>query len=397
MINSIEADPFNPGGLYIAATAYKSDDFTPYLLKTSDYGKSWKVIVKGIDKQHFTRVIRADETRRGLLFSGTESGLYISFNDGDNWQPFQLNLPVVPVTDMAIKGNDLIIATQGRAFWIFDNLDLLRNFDQSVASNRFTLFDPAPAYRTGGGRYRSSGTSGENPLPGAVINFYLKEAPAEGETIRLDILDESGAMARSFRTDLGKLETGSHLPYSKFEARKGINQVSWDMSYPGALNVDGMILWGGNLRGPLAVPGKYTARLVVGRDSTETEFEILKNPLTSATIADIKEQFIFISQVRDKLTGMHQAIIDIRKMRKDVNGIMTKIEKEKYPELVQQIKGILSDLDSIEEALYQVKNRSSQDPLNFPIKLGNKLAAPNGLWHRVTSGPQIRHILCGMS
>jgi photosystem II stability/assembly factor-like uncharacterized protein len=378
MINSIEAHPSIDGGLYVAATAYKSDDFTPYLLKTIDFGQTWKVITKGIDKTHFTRVIRSDKYRDGLLYCGTESGLYISFDDGESWRSFQLNLPIVPITDLEIKGNDLVVATQGRAIWIFDYLDLIRQMDNSSLAKSYTLYKPADTYRISGGRSRADGSIGANPLPGSVISFHISNKPVTEDNFRLDIFDSKNRLIKSFRSNMKGVEDGSDSPYSKLEITQGLNQVSWDLSYPGALPVEGMILWGGNLRGPTAIPGKYLARFVMNGDSTDTWFNLLKSPISTADAKDIEEQFDFLMVTRDKLTQLHKVIIDIRKLKIDLASIEEKLDKVANREIQLRINNIVREITSIEEALYQTKNRSSQDPLNFPIKLGNKLASLRG-------------------
>ncbi|HCC71829.1 MAG TPA: glycosyl hydrolase, partial [Bacteroidales bacterium] len=357
---------------------YKNDDYKPYLYKTDNYGETWNKIVTGIDNEHFTRVVRADPLRKGLLFCGTESGMYISFNDGDTWSPFQLNLPVVPVTDLAIKGNDLVVATQGRSFWIFDYLHLLRNMDKNMLSDNFILFGPEDTYRIdgrpGGGLF-----TGQNPLPGAVTCFYLKDEPGEDDIIKLEFIDRNGNVIRSFNSNTKDLEIASHTAFEKMEVKKGINIVSWNLSYPGALRVPGMILWGGNLNGPTAVPGKYKVRLTVKGESMELEFEVLQNPNSSASAADIQEQFDFIIAIRDKLTETHQAISDIRELRNDIVDVESKLNKDDHSNIIETSGKIKDDLTNIEKALYQTKNRSRQDPLNYPIKLGNKLAALNGV------------------
>ncbi|MBN1388160.1 MAG: hypothetical protein JW965_06915 [Bacteroidales bacterium] len=378
MINSLEADPFNAGGLYVAATSYKSDDYRPYLYKTTDYGATWTKIVNGIDDEHFTRVVRADPVRQGLLFCGTESGMYISFNDGETWLPFQLNLPVVPITDLAIKENDLVVATQGRSFWIFDYLHLLREMDINMISEDITLFKPEDTYRVGG-RQGGGLFSGQNPLPGAVVCFYLKDEPGDNENIKLDFIDNSGNIIRSYNSNAKDLEIEPHTPYMKLEVKQGINIVSWDLSYPGVLRVPGMILWGGYLNGPEAVPGSYKARLTVNGESLEHEFRVLPVPNSSSSITDLQEQFDFIINVRDKLTEMHRAILNIRELREDIGDVESKLDKDDHGNILEITAGIKKDLTDIEEALYQTKNRSRQDPLNYPIKLGNKLAAVNGV------------------
>ncbi len=397
MINSLEADPFSAGGLYVAATSYKSDDYKPYLYKTTDYGETWTKIVTGIDNEHFTRVVRADYERQGLLFCGTESGMYISFNDGETWSPFQLNLPVVPVTDLAIKGNDLVVATQGRSFWVFDYLHLLRDMNTDMISKDVIFFDTQDTYRVGG-RQGGSLFTGQNPLPGAVVCFFLKEEPADSDVIKLQFIDSNGDIIRSLNTNTKELEIAPHTPYLKMEAKQGMNEVSWDLSYPGALRVPGMILWGGDLSGPTAIPGKYMARLTVNNESFEQEFEVLPGPKSSSSVDDLREQFDFALGVRDKLTDTHQAILDIRQLRNDIDDVESKLNKDDHADILKITGDLKKDITAIEESLYQTKNRSRQDPLNYPIKLGNKLAALNGVvmtgdWKPTDQSYKVRDML----
>jgi len=397
MINSIEADPYNAGGLYVAATAYKNDDFKPYIYKTENYGRNWKKIVDGIDNDHFTRVVRADPLQEGLLFAGTESGMYISFDDGQSWDSFQLNLPVVPVTDLTIKNNDLIVATQGRSFWIFDHLHILRSLDKKMSGDDITLFRPADPYRIGG-RQGGSLFSGENPLPGAVSYFYLPDDPGKDADIHLDIIDSGGDVVRSYHNNTEGLDLGPHTKYGKLDIDKGMNIFSWDLSYPGVKRVPGMILWGASLGGPQAVPGQYKVRLVVNDRSLEKGFSLLPDPRSSTAIEDIREQFDFIIDVRDKLTETHEAIIDIRSLRKDILDIKSSLDRDRHSDILELSTATVKKLTEVEEALYQTKNRSRQDPLNYPIRLGNKLAALNGVvatgdWKPTDQSYEVRKML----
>lgn len=379
MINSIEAHPTVAGGIYVAATRYKSDDFTPYLLRSNDYGATWTLITEGIDPDHFTRVIRADPVREGLLYCGTESGVYISFSDGELWQPFQLNLPVVPVTDITIKDNDLIIATQGRSFWVFDYLDIVRQITGNEHGVSMTAFTPDPFYRVGGGRYRASVTTGENPLSGMVVPFFISGEPGKEDMIRVDIRNSSNNLVKSFRTDISGIERGSHQPVSELTVKEGMNLVSWDLICPGVLPVENMILWGGNLRGAMTLPGDYTARIVYNNDSADISLKLLKNPLYDSSQEDLKAQFDFLTETGDKLTEVHKVIKDIRELRTGISDVSAKLKDAGEMALLDEIRQTGSRLTAIEEALYQTKNRSSQDPLNYPIKLGNKLAALRGV------------------
>jgi photosystem II stability/assembly factor-like uncharacterized protein len=376
MINSIETSPFEEGVVYLAATAYKNDDFTPYILKSKDYGSRWELLTEGIDPEHFTRVVRCDPERKGLLYAGTESGMYISFNDGALWQPFQLNLPIVPITDMTIKENDLIVATQGRSLWIMDDLTPLQEVTPEYTDQKFTVFTTRAAYRILSGRGRSG--TGQNPPNGPVFNFYLNQPPEE-ETLRLDILDAKNRLIRRFRTDVNRSSLGNESILGPLSVQRGLNRISWDMQYPGAKRFENLIMWAGSTSGPTAIPGRYTARLVIGPDSINVPFEIIKNPNASSTGEDYQAQFDFLIECRDKLTETHQAVIDIRNLRDQLNQVKKNLDEEQHKDLLDQIGDIEQSTREIEEALYQTKNQSGQDPLNYPIRLNNKLAAVAGL------------------
>ncbi|MFQ5640519.1 MAG: glycosyl hydrolase [bacterium] len=371
-INSIEAHPFEPGGLYVAATMYKSDDFRPYLYKTTDYGKTWKKITKGIDAEHFTRVVRADPKRPGLLYAGTESGMVISFDDGESWKSFQLKLPVVPITDLAVKDNDLIVATQGRSFWVLDDLTPLHQLSDQVASSSYWLYQPRPTYRMGGRSFgRGSAVAGKNPPSGVMIHYYLKEAP-DSSLVTLRILAEDGAIIKSF-TPKAKEKN------ERLAIETGMNRFVWNMRYPDAEKFKGLIMWAGSVTGPRAAPGAYRARLVVAEDSSEVAFDILKDPRSSSTQEDLQAQFDFLIAIRDKLTETHKSVEQIRDIRKQVKEITGRMKGlEGADEIKEAGKALVKKITKIEETLYQTKNQSRQDPLNFPIRLNNKLAAVAG-------------------
>ncbi|MEZ4772611.1 MAG: glycosyl hydrolase [Bacteroidia bacterium] len=367
MINSVEPDPFVKGGVYIAGTMYKSGDYRPYLYKTKDYGKTWTKIVNGIDDQHFTRVVRADPSRKDLLYAGTENGMYISFDDGASWKPFQLNLPLVPITDLTIKQNKLIAATQGRSFWMIDDLTPLHQLNTQVAGSNYFLYKPADSYRMPGGSFsRKPRNAGTNHPAGVAVHYYLKEKPADSVEMKMVFLEKGGKVIRTFST---KDKT------SPLKPEAGSQVFVWNTQYEEAKTFDGMILWWGETDGPKAVPGEYRVRLVLGNDSTESPFTILKDPRSSASDSDLQAQFDFLIKVRDKLSETHQAIVDIRKVREQMAQISSRIgKKEEYKEIAAAIKSVDSTMTAIEETLYQTKNRSGQDPLNYPIRLNNKLA-----------------------
>ncbi|MEZ7854507.1 MAG: glycosyl hydrolase [Cyclobacteriaceae bacterium] len=366
MINSIEINPFEKGGVYVAGTKYKLGDFKPYLYMTTDYGATWKEITKGIANNHFTRVVRADPERKGLLYAGTETGMYISFDNGSSWKPFQQNLPIVPITDLAIKDNNLIAATQGRSFWIIDDLTVLHQLNPALEQRAFHLYKPMNAYRMGGGNGQTSKTQGTNH-PGGVLVHYFVEDTAQSDTIRISFKEMNGELIKTYSTHFDEKANES-----KLNVKPGLNQFSWDMRYQGAKTFPGMILWSAATSGPKVIPGKYQVELIINNEVIQREFEITADPRKSASQADLKAQFDFLIKVRDKLSASNQGIIDIRAIKPQINDLSDKIEGQ-YEGIAKLISKITTDLKRIEENLYQTQNESGQDPLNFPIRLNNKV------------------------
>lgn len=374
-INSIEIHPTNPGGLYVAATRYKSDDFAPYLLQTTDYGASWKRIVNGIDPQHFVRVVRADPVRAGLLFAGTENGLYWSFDDGQHWQRFQSNLPLTPITDLTIKDGDLIVATQGRSFWILDDIEPIRAWSADIEQAPLHVFNQRPAYRlsgaTGGRGRRGDGTAvgGENLPVELSVRIWLNAVPdKEGPPLKVSFADPSGRTVKTYSTQPEKGE-------ERWEPASGIQRLAWNLRYEDAETFEGMILWGGGTQGPRAAPGTYHVTIHRGEETQQIPLVLRGDPRLAASEEDLQAQFEFLLGVRDKLTEIHRAIKRIRDVRGQIETLLNRVqEREEYQSLVDEGKQLVARLTEIEEALYQTKNRSGQDPLNYPIRLNNRLA-----------------------
>ncbi|MCR9016315.1 WD40/YVTN/BNR-like repeat-containing protein [Aquiflexum gelatinilyticum] len=362
-INSTEGHPFEEGGLYFAATGYKNGDYAPYMYKTFDYGKTWTKITSGIDGQHFTRVVRADPAKKGILYAGTETGMYISFNDGADWKPFQLNLPIVPITDLTIKDNNLIAATQGRSFWIIDDLTVLHQLSDEVGTKPFHLFKPQDSYRMDGVK-RESKTAGTNRPGGVLVYYNLKEEPKE--EVKIEFYDNNKNLLREFSSKGIEKDT---LKY-----KTGSNEFNWNLRIPDAKSFEGMIMWGGPLRGPKIVPGDYTVKLIVDGKAEEQSFKVLADPRYESSQEDLLAQYEFLLGVRDKLTETHETIIIIRKYRDELNALV-----EKDPKKKKRIEPIVNAISDIEKELYQTQNRSGQDPLNFPIRLNNKLAHLNSV------------------
>jgi photosystem II stability/assembly factor-like uncharacterized protein len=397
-INSIEASPIDAGTAYAAATMYKWDDFKPYLYKTNDYGKTWKKITNGIPDTAFTRVIREDPNHRGLLYAGTETGLYVSFDDGENWQSLQLNLPIVPITDLAVhkRERDLVAATQGRSFWILDDLTVLHQMADAAKADAY-LFKPEDTYRMPGGGFSvpRNQTVGQNPPPGAVIYYYLKNKPTTDLT--LEIIDPSGKPIKKFVTKASPPQADAPQPTpptmeqqeegfgpggspSRAPAEAGLNRFTWDFRYAEATRFPGMILWSGETRGPRAVPGTYQVKLTADGKTLTQSFEIKKDPRVEATQADLAKQFELLVKIRDKFTETSEAILQIRDVRKQVDDITNRVKDQPSGKAIaDSAKSLKAKLASVEEELYQTKNQSSQDPLNYPIRLNNKLAALAGV------------------
>ncbi len=370
MWNCVETDPVKKGAAYFVGTRYKLDDFAPYIYKTEDYGKTWKKIVTGIPSMHFTRTIRADKKRPGLLYAGTEYGMYISYNDGASWESFQLNLPMVPITDLAIKNNDLIVGTQGRSIYILDDLTVVQQQNETIANKKLHVFDVEPAYRMPGGRGRfgRGGTvtnAGANPPNGTVINYYLKEAD-DSAKLSIEVMDKDKKAIKTYSTTSKD---------NKIEINKGLNQFVWDMNYPVAEKVDGLILWNGFVGGPKAAPGQYFAKFKSGKDSTEVPFTILADPNYKISNAEHTEQFDFLIKVRDKFSEVMKAIKNIREVRSQMNDFTSRMGKEIPKEVKKQIDTINKQMTAVEESLHQTKAKSGQDVLNFPIQLDDKLAS----------------------
>ncbi|MGD8698528.1 MAG: glycosyl hydrolase [Gemmatimonadales bacterium] len=375
LVSIIDESAHEPGVAYVAVNRYKLDDFGPYIFKTDDYGRSWRKIVRGIPAGHYVRVVREDPARRGLLYAGGEFGVYVSFDDGERWQSLQLNLPVVPVRNMVVKENDLVLATHGRSFWILDDLTPLHQLSDGVAAADVHLFKPRDAYRMGGG-FRFGGSIpgvAPNPPSGVVLYYHLKEAP-QGE-VKLAFLEEDGTLIREYSSEPeGRAEEG------EVANAAGMNRFVWNLRYPDASRFPGLIMWAGTTSGPQAAPGTYQVRLTVGDQSFTESFRVMKDPRIAATEADLREQFDFLIRIRDRVSEANDAVSRIRDIRSQIDGVVKRVAGESFEaEVSEEAQRIKQALAEVENEIYQTKNQSRQDPLNFPIKLNNKIAALTGV------------------
>ena len=375
MWNCVETDPFKKGSAYFVGTKYKSDDFAPYLFKTEDYGKTWTKITNGIGAMHFTRALRADKKRPGLLYAGTEYGMYISYDDGANWKPFQLNLPMVPITDLTIKENDLIVATQGRSFWVLDDLTPVQQKDNSVLDKNLFAFGVNDAYRFNDYQIPNPKNAGMNPPSGSVFNYYVKNI-SDSANVSIDILDKNKKLIKTFSTKAKEKE-------DKLDVAAGMNQFVWNMFYPAAEKIDGQIIWHGSVPGPKAAPGQYFYKIKADKDSVDGSFNIKANPVYNLSQQDYEEQFNFLISVRDKFNDIQKAGKNIRDIRKQINDFVDKQGKDVPKEIKQQADTINKQMTAVEEALHQTKAKSGQDVLNYPIRLDDKIS---GLYDFAVSG-----------
>ncbi len=326
-INAIEVSPHAPGTAYLAATAYKFNDFQPNIYITTDYGKSWRRRVAGIADGDFVRVVREDPVRKDLLYAGAETGIYVSFNGGRAWQSLQLNLPVVPVTDIKVHGNDLVVSTQGRAFWVLDDLSPLRQLDASAARAGLHLFEPAAAPRVQTSRRRGGGR-GQNPPEGSVIYYTLGSAPGADEPLKLEILDSGGAVVNTYSSEQTKARKERLVAWFSNDAKKkalparpGQNRFVWNWQRAAIADYKPLENYRG-ARGYRVAPGTYTARLSLGDDVRTQEFEVLADPRASSTPQDYAAQQVLLADIFATAEAVQQAVAGMAAVRDKANGMV---------------------------------------------------------------------------
>jgi photosystem II stability/assembly factor-like uncharacterized protein len=428
-VNVIEVSPHDPATAYVAAWRYKLDDYRPLLFKTTDYGRTWTSITGNLPADDFTRCVRADPVRPGMLYCGTETGIFVSFDDGGTWLPLRgANLPAVPVYDLQVKDDDLVIATHGRSFWILDDLTPLRQLTDAVLDQPAYLFALRPKIRTrplpgsarppGPGknytlglgaaatfyeRRRPTGEveqvfldAGKNPPDGVVVTYYLREKP-RGE-VTLTFLDARGQEIRRFTSRAEappptepqapdaavEGEEGIEVEEAAAEARPeggrvpaeaGLNRFVWDMRAPEAVKVPGDVTTEQSIAGPVVPPGRYQVRLTVNGQRFTQPLEIRKDPRVTATQEDFDAQFELLLQIRDKLSETHTTINQIRALRDQVEGWVKRLNGAERRAVREQGRALVRQLTAIEEELIQPRAKGQLDTLHFPVKLNAKLAA----------------------
>ncbi|HXI85982.1 MAG TPA: hypothetical protein VNH64_00880, partial [Parvularculaceae bacterium] len=394
-ISLIDPSHFDAGTAFLAARRYRQDDFAPYLYVTHDYGAHWRKITNGQPDNESSFAIRQDTQDKNLLFAGSLDGVYVSFDGGEHWQSLQLNLPHAPVRDMAIhdETSALAIATHGRAFWILDDLAPLRQMSAEVAAADHHLFAPQAAYLTygsgpGGDDDEGASTGGENPSNGVIVYYALKKEPAKGEKVSLTFATEDGTTIASFSnlTDAeGKPLKEDENFYAPKEPKQsyvvrteaGMNRFVWNMRYPDAAKVPEAIIWAGSMSGPRVAPGQYQVTLTVGKAKETQKFIVRADPRITASQADLEAQLALLKEVHAKLDAADHAILKLRKVRSQINTYVERLGKDKkeHAAIKDAAKAVTDKLDAVEAALIQTKSHASEDPLNYPIRLNNKLAA----------------------
>ena len=387
-VNSIEVSPHDKATAYVAATMYKFDDFRPYLFRTTDYGATWTKITAGIPDGAFTRVIREDPVRRGLLFAGTETGLYVSFDDGASWRVFQRNLPATPITDLAIKNGDLVVATQGRSFWILDDLTPLRLWEDAIEQAGARLFPPRPTPR-----FQTETVSEEDERPrnvgtnmpdGVVVNFWLKQKPGKDEVVTLEILSGDKAI-RKLSSEKKELEGELKERLEREEDRKdrdkplelkeGLNRVVWDMRVFKPTLAPKAVFNEGEKAPPKVGPGTYTVRLTAGGRVLTEAFEVRSNPTSPATAQDLRAQFELLEGIRDGISASHETVMKIRDVRTQVKDLGERAERlGKGDGLQKQAAGLAEKLTALELQLTNPEIKADEDSLNYEPKLDHDFA-----------------------
>lgn len=381
-INIIEASSHDPATAYAAVNRYQMDDFRPYLYRTHDFGKTWTLVVSGIPQDTFVRTVRQDPVRSQLLFAGTETGVYVSFDDGDRWQSLQLNLPVVPVTDLTIHSGDLLASTQGRAFWILDNITPLEQLTPAVESAPVHLFAPRAAYRVGGGGRGGRGGAGAG---GVAIDYRL--AQASSESVSIEFQSAAGKVINSFSSGSSGARgpsgargggRGQSQPQALVSSEAGLNRFIWDMRYPDAHGIDGRTYFlGGSLRGPEVAPGQYEVRLSVGSQSFTQPFEIKKDPRVATTEAEYQKQEALLLEARDKLSAADDAIHRIVAVQRQLESATRSANGNAA--ITDGASKLNAQLNEVLHKLYEPRFTGFDDQtLIYPLQLNNRIASMQG-------------------
>jgi photosystem II stability/assembly factor-like uncharacterized protein len=377
-VSVIDASPHDANTAYVAVDRHRLDDFKPYIYKSADLGKTWAQIVNGIPEGAYVHAVREDPKRKGLLYAGTEIGVYVSFDDGAHWQPLQLNLPVSPIHDLVIKDDDLVVATHGRSFWILDNLTPLRQVTAQSNQADATLYQPQTGLRLHyATEFDKRQPVGDNPPPGAMIDYYFKTAPKDEVT--LDILDSQGKVVRHLSSkEEKKAEQPPEWPdrqerIKTIPAKEGMNRFPWDLRYNDPVQTPGAFYAGDGPKGPLALPGDYQLRLTVAGKTQTAPLKLVIDPRTKDHEAELPNQFALSTQVNDRISELHTAINEIREIKTQIKNLHTRFDQDpRLKATLQAADDADKKMSAVEEKLIQVHSKSSEGTLAFPSMLNEE-------------------------
>jgi photosystem II stability/assembly factor-like uncharacterized protein len=377
-VSIIDPSPHEANTAYVAVDRHRLDDFKPYIFKTADLGKSWSPITTGIPEGAYVHAVREDPKRKGLLYAGTELGVYVSFDDGGHWQPLQINLPQSPIHDLIVKDDDLVAATHGRSFWVLDNLTPLRQLNAQNASADMVLYQPQTAVRL---HYPEEidkrQPAGENPPPGAMIDYYLKTAPRDEVTI--DIYDTQGKLVRHLSSkETKEFEQPPEWPDQVKEvktipANDGMNRYAWNLRYNDPIQTPGAFYGGTGPRGPLALPGGYQVKLTANGKTQTTTLHLVIDPRTKGEEAALQKQFALSQQVTDRISQLHQAVNEIRDVKSQIKALHARFDKdERVKSALTAADDMEKKMSEIEQQLIQINLKGSEGSLAFPVMLNEK-------------------------
>ncbi len=381
-ISQIDASPFDAGTAWVAVDRHANDDVKPYIFATADFGKTWRKLGAGIPDGSFVRAVREDHVRRGLLFAGTETGVFTSNDAGLTWASLQLNLPTVPVHDLVIKDNDLLLATHGRSFWILDDLSPLRQASAETTKADLWLYTPSPAFRvhgSGGGDAPPSPIGGENPPAGSIIYVYTKVKPKDA---KLEILDSAGKVIRSYSSAKAKetdeqLDPEDEKPKKEVELKAGLNRLVWDLRYESVPGVENYYLYEyeGGAKGPMAMPGTYQARITVDGKTLTAPIEVKMDPRIKVSPEDIQKQFITLLEIRGELARVYEVVNEILDVKAQLADMKKRLDPVKAKPLLAKAQGLDEKLTALQDRLIDLKLRANEDSLKYGLGIDGDLAS----------------------
>ncbi len=381
-VSIIEPSSADKGTALMAVDRHRLDDFQPYIYVTTNYGKSWTRITNGLPAASYVHAVREDPKHRGLLFAGTETGIYVSFDGGGHWQSLQLDLPVAPIHDLVIHDDDLLAATHGRSFWSLDDISPLREISDSIQQESAHLYAPAASIRFQGESFQvpKGWALGSNPPSGAIIDYSLKTASKDA--IQLEILDADGKLIRKYSSkkkneeELPKEEPEPEKDKDTLPAEAGLNRFVWDLRYEPASKVPGTTSWGGSEDGPLVLPGSYQVKLTAGGRSYTASVDVKLDPRVATSIDDLKKQLDLALKIRDRVTEAHDAVNQLRDLRAQLEALRKRLASDDSHRDVATAAGdLVKKISAVEERIIQPKSKSSEDPLNYPSEVADQMVA----------------------